>query len=186
MLSGWSLAIFGPVMVIYLHAWGWFLRRLSPTSTAGAATWWTPEFLTIVSLIATAFALASLVFGRTLPLPVGRKAYVRQLAAAAALSDFQVWCGIVVALAIWPPPGARPSSFGGFAAEVVLSAAIQVLNFGIVVWTTSYRSLATLLLTLPLFAVAALSPPWMAGALVVPGLLITWDAYRRWLVMDFD
>ncbi len=27
---------------------------------------------------------------------------------------------------------------------------------------------------------------WMAGILALLGLLITWDAYRRWLVTDFD
>ena len=27
---------------------------------------------------------------------------------------------------------------------------------------------------------------WLAGIIAVLGLLITWDAYRRWLVTDFD
>jgi hypothetical protein len=131
---------------------------------------------------------------------VEQKSYLRQLGTAAALSHLQVWAGVTVAVLLWwlltSPNTFQPAAVAGM---LGFSAAFQLMVFGVAAWTARYRSralggLALAVLFPAALAVQTLSPPghvshavlWMAGITAVLGLLITWNAYRRWLVADFD
>ena len=74
-------------------------------------------------------------------LPVERKSYIRQLGTAAALSHFQLWAGMSVALVIWwLLIGPRPLQLALFGGVLAFSAAFQVAVFGVAVWMARYRS----------------------------------------------
>jgi hypothetical protein len=80
---------------------------------------------------------------------------------------------------------------------LVLSAALQVFLFGLVVWVTRFAGPSTTGLALFALSVTAPFPPlltqydwrnaslsallWVTPAILVAGALITWDAYRRWM-----
>ena len=80
---------------------------------------------------------------------------------------------------------------------LVLSAALQVFLFGLVVWVIRFAGPSTTGLALFAFSLAAPFPPllagydwrnaslgallWVAPAIFVAGALITWDAHRRWM-----
>jgi hypothetical protein len=140
-------------------------------------------------------------------LPVQRESYVRQLGAGTALSHFQAWAGMAIAvLCWWLLIGPRPLRLAPLGGVLASSAEFQVAIFAVLVWTARYRSLipATFLLVALLPAVlimqvlwasdSSLRSPgqlplealWIAGILAVLGMLATFDAYRRWLVADFD
>lgn len=149
-------------------------------------------------------------------LPVRRTSYIRQVFAAAALSQFQLWAGMSVVLVLWwLLIGPRPFHYALLGGALAFSAAFQVAIFGVAVWSARYRSpspspspgpavLLSVLLAFVFGALVALRmawtrywtveqpgplPPevlWIAGILAVFGLLITGDAYRRWLTAEFD
>ena len=146
--------------------------------------------------------------GRALLLPIQRKTYIRQLGTAAALSHFQLWAGMALVLTLWRLLiGPQPLPWSVLAGVLAFSAAFQVAAFSVVVWTARYRLRAVGWFSVMLLLAAVLSVVeirwirsllvtlpgklpsdafWMAGILALLGLLITWDAYRRWLVTDFD
>jgi hypothetical protein len=141
--------------------------------------------------------------GQELLLPVQRKSYIRQLGMAAALGHLQLWAGQCVLLVLWwLLAGPRPFPLALLAGVLAFSAAFLLGAFGSVAWVARYRSgilagsAATVLVmaAAPLTIWWSLSPPgqlryevlWIAGILAVLGLLITYDAYRRWLAADFD
>jgi hypothetical protein len=145
--------------------------------------------------------------GPALLLPVERKSYIRQLGAAAALSQLQLWGGTSVVLLLWwllnwrLLAGPQPFPLAVVAGVLAFSAAFQVAVFGVVAWTARYRSkalsgfvMAVLFPSSWLVLVRWVSSPgelpqevmWIAGIMAVLGLLVTFDAYRRWLAADFD
>jgi hypothetical protein len=146
--------------------------------------------------------------GRESLLPVERKSYIRQLVAAAALSHFQLWAAISVALVIWwLLIGPRPVQLAVLGGVLAFSAAFQVVVFGVAIWWARYRSNgrgAVVLCSLIFGSQVPLQFAWVghwcdgatgqvayeamciAGVFVVIGLAITCDAYRRWLVTELD
>jgi hypothetical protein len=138
--------------------------------------------------------------GRELLMPVERAAYLRQMGLAAALSHVKVWAAVGAVLTLWWVIAAgHPFHFAAFTFALLVSAAWQFFVFGVAVWSARRRSLAPIVMTLmfggqvPLTVFfespmgdglsVALAATVLLGIL---GLLLTWAAYRRWLVADFD
>jgi hypothetical protein len=143
--------------------------------------------------------------GRELLLPVDRPSYMRQLGMAAAVGHLEVWAGMSVGLTLWFLLTATWQSFSFTDLALVLGiyALLQPWFFGVGVWFLRYRSLgmqigslvgAVYVSMVPAALYAAPGPLdiWrysalpVAGMIAVFGLLITFDAYRRWLVTDLD
>ena len=207
MVSGWSLWLWILGVVLYVHIlhiliW-WIPTEPSPTASRMLRT--TSFVLTFMPMIAAmgTFVRRNPMLGHELLMPVERNAYVRQLGAAAALSLFQLWVGVNLVLALWwLLASPQPLQWAMLIGAVALSGAFQVAGFAVVVWASRYRSrwLGALALGILFFAIMTLqmrwfvSPPdqlpheilWVAGIIAVLGLLITFDAYRRWLAADFD
>jgi hypothetical protein len=203
----WSLGVPILLALVLIHAVNWWLAKHATRPEAAMAG---IAFLCLTLL--PFFTTAGGMFywrkmGHALLLPVERKSYIRQLIAAGALCHWQFWGSTGLALALWWLLfGPRPVPLASFPALLAFSAAFQAALFGVLVWTARCRSRA-----IGVFAVAVLFPPvvilevrwtrcwaalppgklpsevlWGAGVLAVVGLLITWDAYRRWLTADFD
>ena len=142
--------------------------------------------------------------GRELLLPVDRPSYVRQLGMAVAVGQLQLSAGMSVGITLWLFLTARQSfSFTNLAFVLGIFTLLQPWFFGVGVWFLRYRNLgmqiggfigALYVSMIPVALYAAPGPldPWrysalpVAGIIAVFGLLLTWDAYRRWLVADFD
>jgi hypothetical protein len=210
MAAGWSLWfwIFGTLIYVHFLVW-WISTRTgkaaAPEIGAAREIGMASFVLTLMPTVAAiggVFQWRNFNGGQTLLLPVERKTYIRQLGAAAALSHFQLWAGMSVALLLWLLLlGAGPLQPAMLAGVLAFSAAFQVVVFGAAVWTARYRSRALGGLVLGLLF-AATQPmqwwlvssrgqfpcevAWIAGIAAALGLLITLDAYRRWLAADFD
>ncbi len=144
--------------------------------------------------------------GSGMLLPVQRNSYIRQVGSALALSHFQFWAGMCAVAFVWwlLVAPVRPQ-FILLANVLAFSAASQIALFGAVAWMARYRSKASLacvwsMLILVWMAVqtglvslsklssgqSLLEAIWIAGSVALIGLVITIDAYRRWLATDFD
>ena len=137
-------------------------------------------------------------------LPVDRPSYVRQLGMAVAIGQLQLWAGVSLGLALWLLLVARqPLSLTNLAILLGIFTLLQPWFFGIGAWFVRYRNMGLLLvafllaLYVPVIPVAfyagpAPLSPWRsialpsAGVVAIFGLLLTYDAYRRWLAADFD
>ena len=200
MVAGWSL-------------WFWIL---SVVGYVHILTWWTSEaprvVIALVPFVVTfapvIAAMGSLLrrnatLGYELLMAEDRRSYVGQLGAAFALSYVQLCAGISVALILWwllVSPQALPLAM--LADMLVVAGAFQIGGFGAVAWTARHRSRWLSVLAVAFFCMAMqimqirwsmLSPGqaphealWIAGIIAPLGLLLTWDAYRRWLRADFD
>ena len=142
--------------------------------------------------------------GRELLLPVDRPSYVRQFGMAAAVVQLKLWAGMSVGLTLWLFLTARQSfSFTDLAFMLGIFTLLQPLFFGVGVWFLRYRNPGMLIggfigavyvsmIPAALYAAPGPLDPWrysalpVAGIMALLGLLITWDAHRRWLVADFD
>jgi hypothetical protein len=210
MITGWSLWFWILGILIHIQAVSWWLQTKSP-KPAAAMMGITSIVLTFVPPM---LAVIGILQWRTFKLnhesllPVERKCYIRQLGAAAALSHFQLWAGMSVALVLWwLLIGPRPLQLALFGGVLAFSAAFQVALFGLVVWIAWYQAKARGVFVLFSVLFAAQFPLllwwvrrwsvdspgqlpqeviWIAGILAVLGLLLTYDAYRRWLKADFD
>jgi hypothetical protein len=134
-------------------------------------------------------------------LPVERDAYLKQLGKAVALSHIQVWVAANVAMIAWWL-GTVPESFpiAGVVSVLAISASFQVFLFGLALLLALQGSEAlgpatVIVAAVPLLLAWGLSRPfaeWQFSAMGVMGLfaafglLLTFAAYRRWLVADFD
>ena len=202
MAAGWSLGLWIFGVVIYVHAMTWWILT-KERNPARAVILVTSFVLSVLPVIAGGFRVLGGGFepGRGLLLPVQRKSYIRRLGMAAALSQFQLWAGLSVVLLLWwllAAPLSFPHAL--FAGMLVSTAAFQVVLFGLLAWTARYRSKGSRIFVVVLFLPATfivqivwMSSPcplpqvlWIAGITAVVGLLITLDAYRRWLAVDFD
>jgi hypothetical protein len=137
--------------------------------------------------------------GRELLLPVDRGAYLRQLGAALAVCQLHVWAVMTgVLVAWWLLTASEPVAWGRLACGLPISVLLQIWIFGVHVWLARYRSVLWSALglyaastPLPLFfllpaELGGLGPIALAvaGVLALLGVLIMWDAYRRWLVTE--
>jgi hypothetical protein len=211
MVAGWSLWFWIVGALIYVEAVSWWVQAKSP-KPAAAMLGLTSLVLTFLPPILSALGVLqwrTFKLRHELLLPVERKTYLRQLGAAAAASHFQLWAGIGAALMLWwILAGPWPLQRAPLGNVLAFSAAFQVATFSVVVWLARYRAAARWFFMLTTFffggftaftlqyvkALAANSSPkqlpheilWVAGILFVLGLLITFDAYCRWLAADFD
>lgn len=210
--SAFWLWLFGVVAIVPVASW-WMSKGASrpAVAMAGTATLiviFLPAMLTLTGVL----QWRNFKLRYESLLPVKRTSYIRQLVAAAALSHFQLWAGMSVVLVLWwLAIGPRPFHSALLGGVLAFSAAFQVAIFGVAVWIARYRSpspapvvLVSVLVALVFGALVPLRmawtrywtveqpgplPPevlWIAGVLAVFGLLITGDAYRRWLVTEFD
>jgi hypothetical protein len=138
---------------------------------------------------------------RELLLPIDRPSYIRQMGINAAINIFAAWAvawGFLVLLYVFLLPNSYSAATLGYL--TLISALMQALFFGILVWIARHDS--KLWYILALFVPVYLQIGLMAGATVwnspsagptmvliaavaaVFGLLIAYDAHRRWLVAD--
>ena len=204
MFYGWSLWLWILYISLVLYFIIWWMPTKEPhsPSTLGMMLFmWT--FMPLCGVLG-AFLRRIPMLGHELLMPVDRKTYVRQLGTAASLSILQLWGGMVVALILWCLlMGPRPLPYATLASGAIISAAFQVITFAVMVWIVGYRStkwLAALMFVLFLSALMISQMWWVASQLGQPlhkaiyiaiviaplGLLIAFDAYRRWLKADFD
>ena len=202
MVAGWSLWVWIFAALICAFAMTWWILTKEPN----------PAAVMLVAISFGLFVIPALVAmqnqiqcrpGPALLLPIERKTYIRQLGMAVALSQFQLWAGLSVVPLLWGLATAPLlPQLAMLIGVLAFSAAFQVLVFGALTWTARYRSkalvyyvaIAGLLPTLFVVQLRLMLFPgplphdlmWIAGITAVVGLLITLDAYRRWLVTDFD
>jgi hypothetical protein len=209
MIAGWMLLLWIVITVCFTHVANlqtslWVKSRPQPPQTM-------PHILGLVFLALTFMPPANVIptflrrlpmLGRELSLPVDRRSYFRQLGMAAAISQFELWGGIGMTLIAWvllvTPEPIPPAMIVGVLA---VSGAIQIGAFGMTVWLSRGRwmrwlggpALAILFVLGLTLQVRLRTVPdalnvvlWIAGGIAVAGLLITFDAYRRWLVTDLD
>jgi hypothetical protein len=210
MITGGSLGIWIFGVLIYVQAASWWVLTKSPKPAAVmmGMTAFVLTFLPAIIAVAGVLQWRTFKLSRELLLPVERKNYIRQLGTAAALGHFQFWTGMSIALLLWwLLLGPRPLYLAMFGGILAFSAAFQGFVFGIVVWMARYRSIGRgffVLFTMLSGVVASMQLAsmrrwsegfpgqlpqealWTAGVLALLGLLITFDAYRRWLKTDFD
>ena len=133
---------------------------------------------------------------------VDRASYLTQVGMAAALSQLQVWLGMATVSVLWWCWVVQQPLSVTVAYVLVFSALSQPWFFGLNVWLLRFRSLIPVFLGwmvfFPVFAGATIgielgpaSSEWpivllVAAFFAVLGLFLTWHAYRRWLVTDFD
>jgi hypothetical protein len=205
MVAGWSLWVWIASVLVFAFATTWLMSIWEPNPAS--AFLGMASFVVFVPPVgATVSGVFQFKSGSTLLLPVERRSYIRQVGVALALSHFQFWAGLMAVLLVWwLLIASPPSPFVLLANLLAFSAAFQVVLFGAVAWTARYRSKASLIFVLSVLFVASmgaqmglvsLSPSFPAQTLrvamaiacinVLVGLLITLDAYRRWLKADFD
>jgi hypothetical protein len=188
-------------LAVYALTW-WILTKPSRTPTIGTMSF---ALTVLPATIATVGVLQWRTFKLRyeLSLPVERKSYLRQLVTAAALSHVGLWGGMSVALVLWWLLNApQPLPIAKLFDVLAFSAAFQIVFFGVAVWIARYRSMALVGVVVAVLVGAGqawhmegsmsshgLLPHmalWIAGVTAVLGLLITGDAYRRWLAADID
>jgi hypothetical protein len=136
-------------------------------------------------------------------LPVTRQNYLKQLGAAAALSQLQSWAVMALVLTLWwlaVPPAAIP--IAGLASVLIISFLAQFVLFGIgAFFSLPLFEKNSAVLVVFLFGLLSLLVAWtlmrpatewqygiigLSLFLAFIGLVATWAAYRRWLVTDID
>ena len=199
MLAGWPafFVCFVPLSFFFLTMW--IIKSDEPLIAPSA----------VLSLaVPSGAVVASLWQRRTNMLPrqslmcVDRAAYLKQVGMGAASSQLQIWSGATVILAIWWQLGARQLFSATAACVLAFVALCQPFFFGVAVWLLRFRSPVPIVIGYlgPLyvagFALILLEPTshstigpiplGVTAIFAVFGLILTWDAYRRWLVTDFD
>ncbi len=131
-------------------------------------------------------------------LPVGRRAYIRQLFAVFAIFCFQLWCALYAGLILWWFLFAPQAPSLVVVANVfILSLLAQIGLFGMVIWLAKYRAellmVGLVFVLIPLIGSGdAWLASWYSSNLLVAGLfagfglLATHNAYRRWLITDIS
>ena len=140
---------------------------------------------------------------REILLPVDRATYIRQLGISAASGYFIAWAlAWGLSLLLYAARFSAAISGKLLVDLSLISAFSQVPSFAIAVWVARFRSKIwqILALLLPIYLQMALLAAasefaqgdharlmvLVAAAAAVVGLLIAYDAYRRWLVADLD
>ncbi len=205
--TGWYVPVNGLYIFLLLLALPWMFG----TRSAEARNTILPPFFLI--FMPAVMSITQLI-GRKLALvyellmPVERTAYLRQVGAAAAIIQFQIWVANSVGVVLWWLIAAKQApQFIPMANLLIASALWQVWIFGVIVWAVQlarnrFRLWAGLVPLLALVVSIVLTsvmyePPlaelWRMGLPVAVaalfaavGVLLTWHAYRRWLVTDLD
>jgi hypothetical protein len=135
--------------------------------------------------------------------PHSRRSFIREQGAAMAAEYASVWgwitlltCGLGLMLGDWR------DTLPKMLLALPLIASGQLLTFGVIVWVMRYRAgwlvivpmLLSLLIALPLMIAGGMIVDRgsvflsMAGTvwLLLMASAVTFDAYRRWLVTEFD
>jgi hypothetical protein len=137
-------------------------------------------------------------------LPVSRAAYFRQMGTVIALGQSLLWCTVNVLIVLWFfLCCGKPYPINIMMYLLLLSALYQIFLYGLQVWTARYRSLpfeivVLIVLVVMIFFVVTYAsmdtrpeesnsiPLWVAAVAAAFGLLLTVDAYFRWLETDID
>jgi hypothetical protein len=207
MPTGWRVWLWAILPVVVLHFLAW---QHSSRTPSGAAPMMVTNFLAVLPMIMTvsqSFGWLTLRMRSVdfeLMLPVSRRAYVRQWSEAMALGHFQLWGVICVSIMAWlllAAPVTPPWTYVVSVATVALL--IQIGLFGVMgfVWTiTTIRAIQIVVFMAIMFGSMTwafggcdeihlkLRPaalPAAAGAAAF-GVLLSYLAYRRRLVADFD
>jgi hypothetical protein len=212
MPNGWTSWLFGVGVVIAVEFTAWVTARGPDPSVF----FWLfligliacPSVMSLSQLISRNYLL-----GYEIMLPVERRTYLRELVMAFAVSQLRIWGGMYAGFMLWWFTAAQERlQFGLMANVLACSALAQVGLFGVglciiswakphspqmvitafgaimgalvsalIAWTATLRGVS------PLPALrGSLWPLACAGLFAMFGLLLTWLAYRRWLVRDFD
>jgi len=201
-LPGWAV----PVMVLGFCAFYDLVLLFSPDKRSSVSV----LIMSVVfcSFIPACLPWAAVRYRRTLwgqyecLLPVDHASYIRQSGLAAVLSQFQYWF-ICAAIIVLFQQVVFPGYISLLMKLLACSFLCQIGLLGMVAWLLRLRSTHQIasgfIILLP--AVIAISffvgmeqgqtdswrvLFWAAGGFAVMGLLLAWDAYRRWLVTDFD
>ena len=209
-LRSWLFGV-GVVLAVQFAAWGW----IAASGSLEPSTFFWLSFLVWLVGCPSMVLLFRLtrrnyLLGYGIMLPVERRAYLKQVGMAVALSWLRKWGGMYVAFMLWWITAAPEPLRLGLAVNILAcSAGAQVGLFGIVLCVASSaqrestQRLPLLLplvggaiggmLTLPVVVVCGalslgkfLVPLAGAALFAMFGLLLTWLAYRHWLAADFD
>jgi hypothetical protein len=199
MTTGWSIWFWSVGLVGIYQAWAWLaLADPSGPFPLGILLAFFPFLNSVVRWNDRTPTLAY-----ELLLPVTRSAYLRQLGAAAALNQLQVWAAMsAVAIACWPLFGRANQPFILLVNLLVLSGLSQIWLFGVAVWWTRCRSMimgvlvvilgvAQPLLLIGLQAADPRAEWWyaawfVAGLFALFGQMLLHNAYRRWWSTELD
>lgn len=123
---------------------------------------------------------------------------------AAVVSQFQLWMAVNFGICLMFLLTAGPSgSSANLAIVLGILALLQPWFFGLGAWFVRYRSIGSLIAAVMLAMYVAMVPvgvyaapgplsQWrflafpIAGVIAIFGVLLTIDAYRRWLTADID
>jgi hypothetical protein len=138
-------------------------------------------------------------------MPVARKTYLWQLGAAAALSHLQLWLRISAAAVLcWVLAAGWRPAYADIARVLAFAGLFQVWFFGVGVWWAAPYYFCSMLgavtriiiivthFLIPFAWIPLEETGWQSFQLPVAvlfaifGVLLTYDAYRRWLVADVD
>jgi hypothetical protein len=184
----------------------WMSAKTSAAANSNILLWF---FLIVIPGGVSSGQWQSRKLGYELSMPVERGAYLRQVGAAAAIHHFQSWGSACIGVALWWLIIAKQAlPIIPIANLLVASALWQIWSFGAIVWTvwlTRNRSRIAGILAATLAAILAIiligvqckSPlrdelPRIgflvaaAALFAAVGVLLTWHAYRGWLVADLD
>jgi len=204
MMTGWSVLWIIGILFLYLVFFDFIVKTQ-------VGNYKPPPMIAMPVMMFTIMS-AAMVWGalwrrrtQTLPyeflLPVDRAAYLKQVGLAAALNQFQLWIILCVVVVLWQQFAVSQSS--PFLMNVLAySFLCQVGLFGVGAYILRFRSQTLALLGGMVMIQILVIPPimteqgplsswrhvmlWAAGGFAAMGLLLTWDAYRRWLKTDFD
>ncbi len=203
MMTGLSTPIIALLVFLYCAGLVWVAGQSTDISN-------TVFPMLIIVLIAQGFLWGIIARRRAqtltyeLLLPVDRRTYFRQMGLAAALSQIQIWAGLSVGLAAWVLITAgQPFALANLAVLLGIFTLLQPWCFGLGAWFARFHNIGLLMVAafvaiyaamipIALFAAPGPMSAWrnvalpLAGTLAAIGLLITFDAYRRWLVADVD
>jgi hypothetical protein len=212
MSNGWTSWLLGVGVVIAIEftAWAVASGKLEPSMLFGLfliGLIACPSVMSVSQLIPRYYLL-----GYEIMLPVARQTYLREIIMAFAISHLRMWSGMYAGFMLWWFTAAQePLQFGLMANILACSALAQVGLFGVglciislakpysqqmviaafratwgVLGSASVAWVAMLRVS-PLPALRdSLWPPASAGLFAIFGLLLVYDAYRRWLKADFD
>jgi hypothetical protein len=212
--ASWLFGV-GVVLAVQFAAWIAVRETLEPSTFFWLTfLFWliaSPSFMSLSQLVRRNHQL-----GYEIMLPVQRRIYLKQVGMAVAVSWLRKWGGMCAVFMLWWITAAsEPLRLGLVVNVLACSALAQVGLFGMVLclaWLAQREPPERLPLLLPLvvgaiggvvsipIALVAVmlneSPLLGLGNFLLPlggaalfamfGLLLTWFAYRRWLVADFD
>jgi hypothetical protein len=202
-VTGWAAIRISMTIVVFASLTMWLTTR--GVLSAGFVT----GFLALFSgILPTGVVGGSLWRRRSLLMPqesllaIDRASYLRQVGFSAAVTQIQLWLCMAAYCLLWWQLFARQLPAEKVLALLAISALAQPWLFGSSLWLLRFRSVIPFVLgyfiplqAMMIVAMGAEARRWnvaqpvvlcTAAAFAVLGLVVTWDAYRRWLVTDID